>query len=172
MFANSFLSSCRITANPLNGFLGSRSLDLRASNPDQQLNQQNGMSCATCVFLGSSRSLLSCCKAYPAQIHTVVVTGSSPVAPTIFLKALPGTCRKARFTNLPQELHHLRGQTHILRPHGKDSSLRQWGFHLAARGGKQAKNRAVVAVARKLAVLLHRIWSTQENYIAFYAEGA
>ena len=50
---------------------------------------------------------------------------------------------------------------HILRPHGKDSSLRQWGLHLAARGGKQAKNRAVVAVARKLAVLLHRIWTTQ-----------
>ena len=61
---------------------------------------------------------------------------------------------------------------HILRPHGKDSSLRQWGLHLAARGGKQAKNRAVVAVARKLAVLLHRIWTTQENYIPFYAEAA
>jgi len=61
---------------------------------------------------------------------------------------------------------------HILRPHGKDSSLRQWGLHLAARGGKQAKNRAVVAVARKLAVLLHRIWSTQEDYIPFYTEAA
>ena len=41
------------------------------------------MSCATCVFLGSSRSLLSCCKGCSVQIHTVVVTGSSPVAPTI-----------------------------------------------------------------------------------------
>jgi hypothetical protein len=62
----------------------SRRLDLRASNPDQQLNQQNGMSCKTCVFLGSSRSLISCFKAFSVQIHTVVVTGSSPVAPTIF----------------------------------------------------------------------------------------
>jgi transposase len=61
---------------------------------------------------------------------------------------------------------------HILRPQGKDSSLRQWGLHLAARGGKQAKNRAVVAVARKLAVLLHRIWTTQEPYMPFYAEAA
>ncbi len=42
---------------------------------------------------------------------------------------------------------------HILRPQGKDSSLRQWGLHLASRGGKQARNKAVVAVARKLAVL-------------------
>jgi hypothetical protein len=36
------------------------------------------------------------------------------------------------------------------------------GLHLAARGGKQAKSKAVIAVARKLAVLLHRIWTTQE----------
>jgi hypothetical protein len=43
---------------------------------------------------------------------------------------------------------------------------------LAARGGKKAKNKAVVAVARKLAVLLHRIWVTQEPYIPFYAEAA
>jgi transposase len=61
---------------------------------------------------------------------------------------------------------------HILRPHGRDSALRQWGLHLAARGGKQAKNKAVVAVARKLAVLLHRLWITQEFYIPFHAEAA
>jgi transposase len=61
---------------------------------------------------------------------------------------------------------------HILRPHGKDSALRQWGLHLAARGGKQAKSKAVVAVARKLAVLLHRLWTTQEPYIPFYAAAA
>src|ERR1700751_6372605 len=61
---------------------------------------------------------------------------------------------------------------HILRPQGKDSSLRRWGLHLADRGGKQAKNRAVGAVARKLAVLLHRIWTTQEPYMALYAEAA
>jgi hypothetical protein len=59
---------------------------------------------------------------------------------------------------------------HILRPQGKDSSLRR--LHVAARGGKQAKNRAVVAVARKLAVLLHRIWTTQEPYAPFCIEAA
>jgi hypothetical protein len=41
------------------------------------------MSCATCVSLGSSRSLVSRCKAYSGQIHTVDVTGSNPVAPNI-----------------------------------------------------------------------------------------
>jgi transposase len=61
---------------------------------------------------------------------------------------------------------------HVLGPHGRDSTLRQWGQHLASRGGKQSRNRAIVAVARKLAVLLHRIWITQEPYIPFYAVAA
>ena len=61
---------------------------------------------------------------------------------------------------------------HVLGPHGRDSTLRQWGLHLASRGGKQSRNRAIVAVARKLAVLLHRIWVTQEPYIPFYAGAA
>ena len=61
---------------------------------------------------------------------------------------------------------------HILRPHGRDSSLRQWGLHLASRGGKQARNKAVVAVARKLAVLLHRLWVTQQPYVSFYEQAA
>src|ERR1700734_4345266 len=47
---------------------------------------------------------------------------------------------------------------HVVGPHGKDSALRQWGLNLGARGGGHARRRAVVAVARKLAVLLHRIW--------------
>ena len=46
----------------------------------------------------------------------------------------------------------------------EDSDLRRWGRKLAARGGKNAKKRAVVAVARKLAVLLHRLWVSGEVY--------
>jgi transposase len=61
---------------------------------------------------------------------------------------------------------------HVLGPHGRDSTLRQWGLHLASRGGKSSHNRAIVAVARKLAVLLHRIWVTQEPYVPFYAAAA
>ena len=61
---------------------------------------------------------------------------------------------------------------HVLGPHGRDSTLRRWGLHLASRGGKQSRNRAIVAVARKLTVLLHRIWITQEPYIPFYGVAA
>ena len=53
---------------------------------------------------------------------------------------------------------------HILGPFGKDSALRRWGLSLALRGGKNAKKRAVIAVARKLVILMHRIWITQEVY--------
>lgn len=53
---------------------------------------------------------------------------------------------------------------YILGPFGKDSDLRRWGLELAKRGGKNAKKRAKVAVARKLAVLLHRLWVTGEVY--------
>jgi len=53
---------------------------------------------------------------------------------------------------------------YVLGPFGPDSDLRRWGLALAARGGKNAKKRAVVAVARKLAVLLHRLWITAEVY--------
>jgi transposase len=52
----------------------------------------------------------------------------------------------------------------ILGPFGEDCDLRRWGLKLAARGGKNAKKRAVVAVARRLAVLLHRLWVTAEEY--------
>lgn len=53
---------------------------------------------------------------------------------------------------------------HILGPFGPDTELRRYGLHLAERGGPRAKKRAVIAVARKLAVLLHRLWVTGEEY--------
>ena len=57
---------------------------------------------------------------------------------------------------------------YILGPFGSDCNLRRFGLRLADRGGKNAKRRAVVAVARKLAVLLHRLWRTGEVYEPFY----
>lgn len=53
---------------------------------------------------------------------------------------------------------------YILGPFGPETDLRHWGLALAARGRKAAKKRAVVAVARKLAVLLHHLWRTGEVY--------
>jgi transposase len=58
----------------------------------------------------------------------------------------------------------VQGAHYILGPFGEDSDLRRWGQKLAARGGKNAKKRAVVVVARKLAVLLHRLWVSGEVY--------
>ncbi|HEX2712703.1 MAG TPA: IS110 family transposase [Candidatus Acidoferrales bacterium] len=58
----------------------------------------------------------------------------------------------------------VQGAHYILGPFGEDSDLRRWGLKLAERGGKNAKKRALVAVARKLAVLLHRLWVSGEVY--------
>jgi transposase len=57
------------------------------------------------------------------------------------------------------------GSAHyILGPFGPDTDLRRHGEKIASRGGKNAKKRAVVAIARKLSVLLHRLWITGEPY--------
>lgn len=53
----------------------------------------------------------------------------------------------------------------ILGPFGKESDLRTWGLKLCQRGGKNAKKRAVVAVARKLAVILLSLWKSQDIYV-------
>jgi transposase len=61
------------------------------------------------------------------------------------------------------------GSAHyILGPFAKDSDLRRHGEKIASRGGKNAKKRAAVAVARKLSVLLHRLWVTGEVYDPLY----
>jgi len=53
---------------------------------------------------------------------------------------------------------------YILGPFGPDCQLRRWGMVLAQRGGKNAKKRAVVAVARKLASLLYSLWVHDTRY--------
>jgi len=56
---------------------------------------------------------------------------------------------------------------YILGPFGPDTALRRWGLSLMERGGRGAKKKAVVAVARKLAVIMHRMWVTGEVYRPF-----
>jgi transposase len=61
------------------------------------------------------------------------------------------------------------GSAHyILGPFGSDSDLRRHGEKIAARGGKNSTKQAAVAVARKLCVLLHRLWVTGELYDPLY----
>lgn len=55
---------------------------------------------------------------------------------------------------------------YILGPFGPECDLRRYGAAIMARGGKNAKRRAVVAVARKLAVLLHHLWVSGAEYDA------
>ena len=57
----------------------------------------------------------------------------------------------------------VQGAHYILGRKGPDTDLKRWGTRLAV-GGKRAKKRAVVAVARKLAILLHKLWSCGEVY--------
>jgi len=58
----------------------------------------------------------------------------------------------------------VQGAHHILGPFGADCDLRRWGLKLAERGGRNGKKRAIVATARKLAVLLHHLWVSGEVY--------
>jgi len=57
----------------------------------------------------------------------------------------------------------------ILGPFGPDSTLRRWGLGLADRSGtKRGKRKAIVAVARKLAVILHTLWRRDQDYDPLY----
>ena len=60
----------------------------------------------------------------------------------------------------------VQGAQYILGPFGPDCDLRRFGLALEGRGGKYARKRAVIAVARKLAVLLHKLWRSGEVYEA------
>lgn len=61
----------------------------------------------------------------------------------------------------------INGANHIIGSFGKDCDLRRHGLKICERGGKNAKKRATVAVARKLAVLMHSLWITGEEYDPF-----
>lgn len=58
----------------------------------------------------------------------------------------------------------MQGAHYIISRRGPDTDLKRWGLHLAEHGGKRGKKKAVVAVARKLGILLHRLWVTGEVY--------
>lgn len=139
-----------------------------------------------------------CEQSYPATKLLRQVTGVGPItslafvltleAPERFLKSrtvgvflglVPG--RKQSGDSDPQRRitkqgdHCLRrllvnAAHYILGRFGPDSDLRRFGVRIASRGGKNARKRAVVAVARKLAVLLHHLWRSAEVYEPLYQE--
>ena len=75
---------------------------------------------------------------------------------------------KAGDTYLRQLL--VNGAHYILGPFGGDCELRRFGMRIGCRGGPKGKKRAVVAVARKLAVIMHRLLLSGEPYDPFYRD--
>ena len=61
---------------------------------------------------------------------------------------------------------------YIIGPFGPECDLRKYGLSIIVRGGKNAKKRAAVAIARKLGVLLHRLWISDQKYNSFYKNAA
>jgi transposase len=61
----------------------------------------------------------------------------------------------------------VQGSHCLLSRYGQDTALKQWGTKLCERGGANAKRRAIVAVARKMAVLLHKLWVSGDFYRPF-----
>ena len=134
----------------------------------------------------------TCREKYPETELLRQVTGVGAVTSLTFVLTLENPHRFARSRSVGSflglrpgkdksgaqdpELHITKGGDRLLRrllvgsaqyilgPFGPDCDLRRWGLKLASRGRKSAKKRAVVAVARKLAVLLHRLWAGSEVY--------
>ena len=139
-----------------------------------------------------------CRERYPETHHLQQVPGVGPVTSLAYVLSLeePGRFAKSRQVGPYLGLTPRRdqsGQTdrqlriskagnkylrqllvscshYILGPFAPDSNLRRHGLAIAARGGKNARKRAVVAVARKLSVLLHRLWADGQEYQPFYGK--
>ena len=62
----------------------------------------------------------------------------------------------------------VQGAQYQLGRFGPDCDLKRFGLRIAESGGRHGKKRAIIAVARKLAFLLHRLWTTGEVYDPFY----
>ena len=135
-----------------------------------------------------------CSEQYPETARLRQVTGVGPLTALCFVLTLesPTRFKRARdvgaYLGLTPRQHESGGSApelritkagdrtlrrllvscaqYILGPFGPDTDLRRWGLELAGRGHKNAKKRAVVATARKLAVLLFALWITPTEYIA------
>jgi transposase len=76
-------------------------------------------------------------------------------------------CRISRTGDVYLRCLLVQSAHYILGRFGPDSALRRWGLKLASSGGKRGKKRAIVAVARKLAVMLHSMWSNGKSFQPF-----
>ena len=132
-----------------------------AQKPDAQLLQQvNGVATVTAsvfmVTIGDPQRFARS-RDVPAYLGLVpLVSQSGAHDPQMRIsKAGDALCRRIL----------VQAANYILGPFGKDCALRRWGLKLAGEGTNPSrKKRAVIAVARKLAVLLHRLWVSGTAY--------
>ena len=129
---------------------------------------------------------------YPVTAHLRTVPGVGPKTALAYVLAVEDPARFARSRQLgayfglcprqdqsgasDPQCHITKAGDHLVRrlllqcahymlgPFGKDTDLRRWAAAKIAHGGRAAKKRALVAVARRLSVLLHRMWVTGEVY--------
>jgi transposase len=134
-------------------------------------------------------------KQYPEVVRLRSVPGVGPVVAAAYVLTLdsPGAAGKSRAVGAFLGLRPRQSQSgecdpqlrisktgnsylrrllvqaaqYVLGRFGPDSELRRWGLKLAASGAKRGKKRAMIAVARKLAVLLHHLWRNGEYYRPF-----
>jgi transposase len=152
----------------------------------------------TCRIRHYDKLLESLCVKYPETERLRRISGVGPVTTLAFILTLDNSARFDKSRSVGPFLGLTRkrdksGQTdkqlpitkagdaylrrllvgcaqYILGPFGPDCDLKRFGLKLSMRGGKNAKRRAVVAVARKLAVLLHHLWKCGTVYEPFYQQ--
>ena len=149
----------------------------------------------TQVIRGYDRQIAELCeKKYPATKRVRQISGVGPLLSLAFVLTIedPARFKKSRqvpayFGLVPRrkqsgardpEMHIskagnplirrllVQAAQYIMGPFGPASDLQRWGHALADRGGNAARKRAVIAVARKLSVLIHRLWTTGAKYRA------
>lgn len=150
----------------------------------------------TTVIKAYDQTMKTLCRKHYATEHLQKVAGVGPIASLAFVLTIedPHRFRRSRqvgaYLGLTPRLSEsgdskpqlritkagdvdlrsllVTSSQYILGPWGPDSDLKRWGLALAERGAKNGKKRAVVAVARRLAVLLHHLWATGEVYDPLY----
>ena len=104
------------------------------------------------------------CERYPETAVMRQIVGVGPITALTFSLTIEDPERFPKSREVGAYLGLVQAAHYILGPFGPDTDLRRWGLRYAESGAGNAKKRAVVAVARKLAVLMLALWKSGEVY--------